>query len=278
MQRRDQWQGPSRWPLYAALTIGAVAVVTPFVWQILTSFKTIHESVQVPPTIWPHAWVLSNYHEVFSTIPFGSMLLVTFVMALLRTVGHLVFCSMAAYAFARMEFPGRGPLFIVLLSVMMIPPELFVIPQYEIMQRLGWLNSIQALFVPQMFSAFGVFLLRQFFMTLPKELDEAARVDGANPWQSFWRIQLPLARPGLIALTILTVLSSWKDLLWPLIVNTDPSKMPLAAGLASLQGEYYTNYPVLMAGALLAMLPVIVVFLLMQRQFIEGIAFSGTKG
>ncbi|NED93176.1 carbohydrate ABC transporter permease [Streptomyces sp. SID11233] len=283
---RDAARKPTRrasregrmWPAHVLLTLGAVITVFPLVWELLTSFKSFGESVQVPPTILPAHWDWSNYGKVFDGIPFGRQFINTVVMALLRTAAQLLLCSMAAYAFARIRFPGRGAIFLAFLAVLMVPGQLFLLPQYQIMQNLGWLDSMQALVVPGMFSAFGTFLLRQFFMGLPEELEEAARLDGANPFTVFWRIALPLARPGLLALGILTFLWSWNDLMWPLIVNTDPAKMPLSAGLASLQGAHLTEYPVLMAGSLLATLPVIVVFVAMQRQFIQGIAFSGMKG
>jgi multiple sugar transport system permease protein len=252
-------------------------MVVPFAWQFLTSLKTLSSATRVPPTMGPD-WHWSNYGRVFELLPFGEQFLNTLLMAAGRTAGQLLFCSMAAYAFARLQFPGRNVLFGVFLSVLMVPPPLFVIPQYEIMANLGWLNSLQALIVPGLFSAFGVFLLRQFFLGLPKELDEAARLDGASPLRIYWSVMLPLAKPGLLALAILAMLWSWNDLFWPLVVNTDPDRMSLSAGLASLQGQFQTDYPVLMAGSLLAALPVIAVFVVMQRHFIEGIALSGNKG
>ncbi|MEV0459614.1 carbohydrate ABC transporter permease [Catellatospora methionotrophica] len=262
---------------HVTLLIGAAIMVGPFLWQFLTSLKTLSNATKVPPTFTPD-WRWSNYADVFALLPFGHQFLNTVLMTAARTAGQLLFCSMAAYAFARLRFPGRGLLFGVFLSVLMVPPPLFVIPQYEIMADLGWLNSLTALIVPGLFSAFGVFLLRQFFLGLPRELDEAARLDGAGPLRIYWSVMLPLAKPGLLALGILTVLWSWNDLFWPLIVNTDPEQMTLSAGLASLQGQFQTDYPVLMAGSLLASLPVIVLFTVMQRHFIQGIAFSGNKG
>lgn len=275
--RRPRREG-RLWPAHLVLSLGAVVTVFPLLWELLTSFKTFGESTRVPPTIWPEQWEWSNYAKVFSAVPFDQQFLNTLLMTVARTGAQLVLCSMAAYAFARIRFPGRGPLFLAFLAVLMVPGELFLLPQYQIMQNLGWLDSLQALVVPGMFSAFGTFLLRQFFLGLPEELEEAARLDGANPFTVYWRIALPLARPGLLALGILTFLWSWNDLMWPLVVNTDPEKVPLSVGLASLQGAHLTEYPVLMAGALLATLPVIVVFMLMQRHFIQGIAFSGMKG
>ncbi|MFI5706965.1 carbohydrate ABC transporter permease [Kribbella sp. NPDC051620] len=264
-------------PVHTILIASALAMVAPFVWQIITSLKTLSSATSVPPSLLPEGrW--DNYSKVFQVLPFGHQFLNTVLMAGLRTIGQVLFCSMAAYAFARLRFPGRNVLFGVLLSVLMVPPQLFIIPQYQIMSSLGWLNSLQALVVPGLFSAFGVFLLRQFFLGLPRELEEAAAIDGAGPVRIYWSIVLPLARPGLVALALLVLLWSWNDLFWPLVVNTDPDKMTLSAGLASLQGQFQTDYPVLMAGSLLASLPIIAIFTLLQRQFIQGIATTGTKG
>jgi len=263
---------------HALLIIAAAALAGPFVWEALTSFKSLAESITVPPTLLPSSWHWSNYSGVFQGIPFGSMLLNSVLNALARTLAQLLFCSMAAYAFACLRFPGRNILFGLFLSVLLVPSQLLVIPQYQIIEDLHLLNTVPALFLPGMFSAFGTFLLRQFFMGLPPELREAARIDGANPLRIYWSVMLPLAKPGLAALGVLTMIWSWNDLLWPLVVNNDPGKMTLSAGLATLQGEFLTNYPVLMAGALMSTVPVIVVFVVLQRRVIEGIALTGTKG
>ncbi|HUR07460.1 MAG TPA: carbohydrate ABC transporter permease [Nonomuraea sp.] len=269
--------GGRRIGLHAVLVAASLAMVAPFAWQIVTSLKTLSEATKIPPSVLPGGhW--ENYGQVFGLLPFSDQFLNTVLMAAGRTVGQVVLCSMAAYAFARLRFPGKRLLFGVFLSVLMVPPQLFIIPQYQIMSSLGWLNSLQALIVPGLFSAFGVFLLRQFFLGLPRELEEAARLDGAGPLRIYWSIMLPLARPGLVALGVLVLLWSWNDLFWPLVVNTDPEQMTLSAGLASLQGQFQTNYPVLMAGSLLASLPVIAVFVFLQRQFIQGIAHTGIKG
>lgn len=260
------------------LSLGAVVMIGPFVWEILTSFKTFAESIHVPPVVLPATFEWHNYREVFDSLPFSALFMNTVLMTVARTAGQVFLCSLAGYAFARLHFPGRTFFFGLFLSVMMVPPQMFLIPQYQIMQHLGLLNTIAALALPGMFSAFGTFLMRQFFMQLPLELEEAARLDGANPWQIYWRIMLPLSAPGMLALGLLVAIWSWNDLLWPLVVNTDPEKMPLSAGLASLQGEHLTNYPVLMAGALMASLPLIIAFIIFQRRLIEGIAFTGIKG
>ncbi|RDG37759.1 carbohydrate ABC transporter permease [Streptomyces corynorhini] len=263
--------------VHAVLIPASLVMIAPFVWQLITSLQTLSTATRVPPSLLP-AGHWDNYGKVFGLLPFGEQFLNTALMAAGRTAGQILLCPLAAYAFARLRFPGRQPLFGLFLCVLMVPPQLFIIPQYEIMSSLGWLNSLQALIVPGMFSAFGVFLLRQFFLGLPPELEEAARLDGAGPWRIYWSIMLPLARPGVIALSVLALLWSWNDLFWPLVVNTDPEKMTLSAGLATLQGQFQTDYPVLMAGSLLASLPVIAVFALLQRQFIQGIAHTGVKG
>jgi len=264
--------------VHGVLVAAALVLAGPFLWEFLTSFKSLTEIGQIPPTLLPTRWQASNYDALFRALPFATMFENSVINAVARTGAQLVLCSMAAYGFARIDFPGRNAVFGVFLSVLLVPSQLLIIPQYQIMQDLHLLNTLPALFLPGMFSAFGTFLLRQFFLGLPKELEEAARLDGANPLRIYWNIMLPLARPGLMALGILTFLWSWNDLLWPLIVTTDTRKMPLSVGLASLQGQYTTNYPVLMAGALIATLPVIVAFIIMQKQVVEGIAFTGLKG
>ena len=264
--------------VHAILIVGSVVMVGPFFWEVMTSLKTLGETLSVPPTVLPKSPQWSNYGDVFDTLPFGQMFWNSTLQTAGRVLGQLVLCSMAGYAFARFEFKGRGLLFGLFLSVLMVPSQLFLLPQYEIISGLGWLNSIQALVVPGLFSAFGTFLLRQFFLSLPRDLEEAAKLDGANHWQIFTRIMLPLAKPGLIALAVLDVLWSWNDLMWPLVVNNDPTKMPLSVGLASLIGQFSVDTTTLMAGSVLATLPVLILFVVLQKQFIQGIAFSGSKG
>ncbi|MFI0235853.1 carbohydrate ABC transporter permease [Streptomyces sp. NPDC016845] len=263
---------------HALLSLGALVMVFPFLWQLLTALKTLPEAVHVPTTFFPESWNWTAFHDVFTAMPYGEMLGNSLINTVGRTVGQLVFCSLAAYAFARMRFRGRNVLFALFLSVLLVPSSLLILPQYDIVQRLGLLNSPPALFLPGMFSAFGTFMLRQFFLSLPRELEEAARIDGAGPFRIFWSIMLPLIRPALAALAVITAMWSWNDLLWPLVVNTDPAKMPISAGLTSLEGQFETNYPVMMAGSLIASLPMILLYLFLQRHFVQGIAQSGTKG
>lgn len=264
--------------LHVVLILGSLLMVGPYIWMILTSLKTVGEASQVPPVILPSSFQWNNYVEIFQSLPFAKFYWNTFITTVAKTVGQLFLCSLAAYAFARIKFPGRNFLFILYLSVLMIPPQAFLIPQYQIIANLGMLNTLSALVLPGLFSAFGTFLLRQFFMTLPGELEEAAKLDGCNHFQIYWKIMLPLAKSGLIALAIFTIIWSWNDFLWPLIVNSSPDKMPLSAGLASLRGQYSTNYPVLMAGTFLASMPLIIIFIFFQKTFVEGIALSARKG
>ena len=263
--------------IHIALILGTLFMVIPFVWMVLTSFKTLPESIQVPPKIMPKSFNLKSYSDVLTLLPFLTFYLNTVIVIAVRVVVSTFFAAMAAYACARIKFPGRDILFMFVLIQMMVPVQLFIIPQYLLVQKLGLLNSIPALILPGIVTAFGTFLLRQFFMGLPDEVEEAAVIDGANRWQIFIKVMLPLAKPGMISLSIFTALFAWKDLMWPLIVNADIEKMPLSAGLASLVGQFATNYPVLMAGSVLAIIPMIIVFVIFQKQFVGGIALSGGK-
>ena len=263
--------------IHLILIIGALLMVGPFLWMLLTSFKTLGEATQVPPVIFPKVFQWKNYADATSTLPFFTFYWNTIITTVAKVLGQMILCSIAAYAFARIEFPGRNVLFVFCLSVLMVPSQVYLLPQFLLIRDLGWLNSLEALIVPGLFSAFGTFLLRQFFLTLPKELEESAKLDGCNHVQIYFHIMLPLIKPGMIALAIFTALWSWNDLMWPLIVNSSPEKMTLSAGLASLQGQNMTHYPILMAGALLAILPMIVLFMFLQKQFVEGISLTGSK-
>lgn len=263
--------------IHTVLIIGAAAMILPFLWMILTSIKSVGEAVQVPPKIFPSTPKWDNYSAVLNILPFAKFYLNTILMLIGRVIGSVLFSAMAAYACARLNFPGKNIFFGLVLFQMMIPSQIFIIPQFLLAQKLGLLNTISALVLPGIVSAFGTFLLRQFFMGMPKELEEAAKLDGCNIWQTFYKIMLPLSRSGLIALSIFTALFAFKDLMWPLIVNMSLDKMTLSAGLASLQGQFTTNYPQLMAGSLLAIWPMLLIFIVFQKRFIEGIATSGGK-
>lgn len=263
--------------IHFVLTVGAFAMLVPFLWMILTSFKTMAESTHVPAIIFPSVLKWQNYTDVTQVLHFGPYYRNTIITAVFRTFGTLILTSMAAYAFARIKFPGRNALFLVVLSVFMIPWQCFMIPNFVLMTKIHWADTIQALIVPGMFSAYGVFLLRQVFLSLPQELEESSVIDGCNPFGTYRRIMLPLAKSGLVALGIVTFLWSWNDLLWPIVVNHSDDKLTLAVGISNMVGQFITRYPVLMAGAVLACIPMIVVFIIFQDQFVEGIAFTGIK-
>ncbi|HEM5299988.1 TPA: carbohydrate ABC transporter permease [Streptococcus suis] len=264
--------------MHAFLILVAMGMLIPFVWMVLTSFKTVTESTQMNPfQFLPSKWMVSNYTEAIRTNNFPILYLNTILMMLWRIFSSVMFSAMAAYAFARLEFPGRNVLFGLVLFQMMVPPQLFVIPQYLMIDQLGMRNTIFALVFPGIVSAFGTFLLRQFFMGLPKELEESAKLDGCNIGQTFFKVMLPLAKSGLIALAIFTALFAFKDLLWPLIINSEADKATLSSALSKIQGAYAVNYPQLMAASVLAIWPMLVLYVVFQKQFIQGIATSGGK-
>ncbi len=267
----------SKWHIHLLLILGAVWMVFPFIWMILTALKTKRESISMPPTFFPEEFQWQNFTEIFTVMPFGQFYLNTFISTAVITLGQVFLSAMAAYAFARIDFPFKKVLFILMLSVLMVPGQIFLLPQYLIIQDMNLLNSIPALFIPGLFSAFATFLLRQFFMTIPRELEEAAIMDGCSRIRIFFSIILPLSKTALISVSIFALLYGWNSLLWPLIVNTSPEMMTLSAGLATLNGQYSTNYPLIMAGSFLAIIPLILVFFIFQKQFIEGIALSGSK-
>lgn len=265
-------------PVYVVLVVMAFIMILPFVWTILTAFKTQSEALKVPPQILPSSWSFRNFTAVMEVLPFATFFLNTFLMMVFRVLGSVFLSALAAYAFARLEFPGRNLLFGVILLQMMVPGQIFILPQYMIVSKLGWLNTVKALILPGFVSTFGTFLLRQFFLALPKDLEEAAVLDGCSIWKTFWRVMLPLTKSGLVSVAIFTALFAWKDLMWPLIVNMSIDKMTLSSGLVNLMGQYSVDYPQLMAGSLIAIVPMILLFLVFQKQFVEGIATSGTKG
>ncbi|WNY33000.1 carbohydrate ABC transporter permease [Curtobacterium flaccumfaciens] len=218
-----------------------------------------------------------NYAQVFERLPFLSQLGTSVSVTIIRTIAQIVLCTLAGYAFARMRFRGRAALLTIVLSILLVPSQVYLISQYQIVQGLGWLDTLMGIVAPGLFSAFGTFLMRTAFLNMPPELEEAARMDGANPFQTFWRIMLPLARPSISVLAITTVLWSWNELLWPLVVSTRAEDMPLAAGLATLSSDRTIDYPVLMAASLMAMAPVLIMFVVLQRRVMDGLASSGLK-
>lgn len=252
-------------------------MIMPFLWMISTSFKSFADSMSVPPKWLPVEWHPDNYLRVIQTIDFGTYYLNTVIVTVGRTAGQLILCSLAAYAFASLRFPFKNAIFLALLAVLMVPSQVVMIPSFVIMREFNWLDTFYVLIVPGIFSAFGTFLLRQFFMTLPKDLEEAAKIDGCSYFRIYWNIYLPLSKAALVSLAIFTILASWNDLLWPLIMTSSEEMRVLSIGISSFQGQHSTDYPLLMAGALMATLPIIILFIFLQRYFIEGIAMNGIK-
>lgn len=262
---------------YTALALGSVTMIFPFLWMLLTSFKTQSEAMAIPPKILPSSWELTNFFTALQSLPFTNLYLNTGLMILFRVICAVVFSSMAGYAFAKLNFPGKNLLFGLVLMQMMLPSQIFIIPQYQMLAKMGATNSIFALVFPGLVSAFGTFFLRQAYMGIPNEIAEAAYLDGCNKWQTFVKVMFPLTGSSMAALAIFTAVFAYADLMWPLICNTDLNMMTLSAGLSTLNGQYTTNFPVLMAGSLLAMIPMLILYLLFQKQFIEGIAMTGGK-
>ena len=263
--------------VYAALIAGSITMIFPFVWMLLTSFKTQAESMAIPPQIFPAQWNFDNFTKALESLPFWNLYLNTFLLIFFRVICAVVFSSMAGYAFAKLEFPCKNLLFGLVLMQMMLPSQIFIIPQYQMLAKMGLTNTIFALVFPGLVSAFGTFFLRQAYMGIPNEIAEAAYLDGCTKWQTFTKVLLPLTKSSIAALAIFTAVFAYADLMWPLICNTDLNMMTLSAGLSTLNGQYTTNFPVLMAGSLLAMIPMVILYLLFQKQFIEGIAMTGGK-
>lgn len=261
-----------------ALVVCGFLMAAPFLWMLGTSLKAPHEIFQYPPRWVPEVPQWQNYGEVTRVLPFGRYFLNSTIVALSVTLLQLVICSMAAYAFARLRFPARDWLFLTYLAALMIPGQITLIPRFLLMRELDWFNTYQALILPFAFSSFGTFLLRQYFMTLPRELEEAARIDGASYFQCYRLVALPLARPALAALAIFTFIDQWNSFLWPLIVTTKREMQTLTVGLNTLRGEFNTAWQLLMAGSVIAILPILIIFVLGNRYFIRGITNSGFGG
>jgi len=278
--------------LHLLLALGAVSMILPFLWMLSTSLKPEAEIFRFPPVWIPRAWQWSNYSEAMQAAPFGRYFLNTLIYATAVTLSNLLFCSMAAYAFARLRFPGRNALFILVLGTMMVPGQVTMVPVFILLKRWpllggndllgigghGLLNSYVGLALPAAVGAFGIFLLRQFFMTLPRELEDAARIDGCSEAGIYWRIILPLSKPALATLGIFTFTAAWNEFLWPLLITSRDSMRTLQLGLQVFQTQYATRWDLLMAGTVVVTIPVLILFLLGQRYFTRGIALSGMKG
>ena len=264
--------------IHVILIIVSITMLVPFIWMILTAFKTVTEATSVDPfTIFPKIWRKDAFISDINNMNFLLLYKNTLLLIFFRVVCAVLTATMAGYAFGRLNFKGRDLCFSLVLFQMMVPVQIFIIPQYLMVSKMGMLNTIFALVFPGIGTACGTFLLRQGYMGLPKDLEEAARLDGCNIGQTFLYIMAPLTRSSMVALGIFTAVFAFKDLMWPMIVNTDKDMLVLSSALAKMQGQYVSKFPELMAASLIACIPMIVIYMIFQKQFIEGIATSGGK-
>ncbi|MFF4827710.1 carbohydrate ABC transporter permease [Streptomyces sp. NPDC001312] len=267
--------------LYTIASLGLLLMAAPFLWMALSAFKTKKDLTASPPVWIPSTWTLSNFSELFDQLDMARYFMNSLVVAVLVTVCNLLFCSMLGYALAKLDFTGRSKVFAIVLAALMVPGNLMILPLYVLMNGLGLIDTYAGLVLPFAASAFGVFLMRQFMQSVPDELLEAARIDGAGEWYIFWRIVLPLVKPALATLTIFVFLGSWNNFIWPLIATNDPGKYTLPVALATFANDPNRTVSggngMLMAGSLLVVLPVLVVFTVLQRHFTQGIATAGLK-
>jgi multiple sugar transport system permease protein len=274
------------WSSIASMTVGylvmvvmAVVSLLPFVWMVSTSLKSRSSVFTIPPQLIPDPVLWSNYLDVFQTFPFTRFIANTTFITVTVTLGQIVTCSMAAYAFARMKFWARDGIFLLYLGTMMIPFQVTLIPTYVLMVELGWIDSYRALIIPGILGGvYGTFLIRQFFLTIPQELEDAAVIDGASPWWIYRTIMIPLSKPVLATYAVFTFMGVWNDFLWPLLMINSLDKMTLTLGITFMaQQRYSTDWPHLMAGTCLSLVPILLLLALLQRYFVQGITLTGLK-
>ena len=264
--------------LYALAALSFVILAGPLLWMLSSSLKSRTEVLANPPTLVPHKFVFQNYVDVFHQVPFARYMLNSLIVASVVTVVALLFHSMAAYSLARLRFPGRDKIFLAILMTLMVPFTVIAVPLFIIVDWLGWVDSYQGLIVPMIPHAFGIFLLRQFYLSVPRELEEAAIIDGANLVQVYWKIILPLSRPVLAALSVFFFLFNWNNFLWPLIVTQNQKLWVVQLGIQQFRGEHAVDYNLIMAASTCAALPTLILFFVLQKRFVEGIKLTGLKG
>ncbi|MCM3731146.1 carbohydrate ABC transporter permease [Fictibacillus nanhaiensis] len=262
---------------YTTISLGALIMIIPFLWMLSTSIKDQGATMTLPPQFIPETITFTNYAQVAESFPIWKFLFNSFFVAVTSTLGQLLLCSMAAYAFSRLHFKGRDTLFLIYLATLMVPMQVTMTPQFILMKYLGWLDTYQGLILPGLFNAFGTFLLRQFFLGIPKSLEEAAFIDGASHFRVFFQIILPLSKPALATLAIFSFMQSWNNFLWPLIIVSNQDLMTVPLGLSILQGRWATDWNLLMAGVVISVIPILAVYLFAQKYFIKGITLSGIK-
>jgi multiple sugar transport system permease protein len=257
------------------LVAGLIAVLFPFVWMLSTSLKALSATFTTRIHLFPSPALWGNYVKVWKILPFGTFYLNSVIVSATITLAQLLLCSLAAYAFARLQWPGRDVVFLIYLAAMMIPSQVTLIPNFLFMRILGGIDHYWGIILPQVFTVFGTFLLRQFFLTIPKSLEEAALMDGCSHMRIYARIIMPLAKPGLAALGVFAFMFSWNNFLWPLVVSYRESMFTLPIGLLSFVGQFSTDFPLMMAAACQAMLPVLILYAIAQKRFVEGITLTG---
>jgi multiple sugar transport system permease protein len=269
---------PNGWAVfaYALLTLGAIVMVFPFAWMLLSSLKEYREILSFQ--VWPERFTLANYVEVLTRTAFPRWFLNSVIVAVGTTASVLFFCSLVGYVLAKLEFPFKNVIFILILSTLMVPTEMLVIPWFVMSADFGWVNTYWGLMFPGLIPGFGVFLMRQFFQTLPRDLFDAGRIDGVSEFGLFFRIGLPLVGPGMAALGIFAFIGNWNAFLWPLIVGQSASMRTIPVGVANFSGEAATQWNLIMAASSLAIIPVLIVFAIFQKQIIEGVVLTGVKG
>jgi multiple sugar transport system permease protein len=265
------------WVGVALVALVGVTMVLPFLYMLTTSLMDEFEVLRTPPAIIPAHPRFANYGGALTALPFWRFFVNSTVVSIAVVTGQVLTSATAAYAFARLRFPGRDRLFFAFLAVLMVPAVVLLIPRFLIVSALGWVDSYAGLISTELVTVWGIFLLRQFFQTLPRELEDAARLDGAGEWQIFWKVVLPLSRPALATLAVFGLVDQWKSFLWPLVVTRSVRMQVVEVGIASFHGLYYTNWPYQMAAAVTAVVPLIVLFFLAQRYFVRGIQLTGLK-
>ncbi len=278
-QQQQRWLIVGKFLAYGALLLTAITMVFPFYWMVATSLKSEARVFAFPPDWIPSPAILSNYTYILTELPFGRYIFNSVKVSSLWTLGIILSSSLAAYAFARVRFWGREVLFVITLGALMIPGQITMIPLYVVMTRIGWVDTHLPLIVPAYFgSAFGIFLMRQYFMTIPQELNDAAKIDGCSHFGIYWRIMMPLAKAVIATLALLSFMGSWNDLLGPVIYLFDEKLFTLPLALTRFRGMYYTQWANMMAGATVTLLPILIVFLFTQQYFVRGVVLSGLKG
>ena len=264
---------------YTFLVILGIGFLTPFYWMVATALKTEAQLFQIPPAWVPNPLAFENFSQVFKEVPFAKFILNSAVLVTWNVVGQVLATMLVAYGFSRFRFPGRNTLFLILLATLMVPKQITLVPQFILFSKLGWVNTYLPLILPSFGgSPYLIFLVRQYMMSIPFDLDEAATIDGANRWQILWRVIFPLTMPALILVMVFTFVGVWNDFMGPLIYLNDPNMFTVTLGLSFFQGAKETSWQLLMAGSLMAMLPPIVLFLIAQRRLLGGIAATGIKG